>query len=106
MITRVLDEMKKLENNIKKAENGRMQAEAELVEVAMFKQASDDALESVVNDVKVQLIFFGQQLNSIDTIVTSKLSAAFVIPPPPPFFVIIVIIIIIIVVVIIIFSTY
>ena len=53
MITRVLDEMQKLEGNIKKAEAGRMRAEGELLEVAMYKQASDDALESLINDVKV-----------------------------------------------------
>ena len=78
LVTRVLSEMQKLEGNIKKAEAGRMQAEGELLEVAMFKQASDEALESVVNDVKVQLIFFGQQVSQIESICQNKLSSLFV----------------------------
>lgn len=65
MVTRVLAEMEKLEKNIRTAEAGRMQAESELVEVAMYKQAADEALESIANDMRLQIVFLVQHITAL-----------------------------------------
>jgi len=72
MVTRVLAEMEKLEKNIKTAEAGRMQAESELLEVAMYKQASDDALGSIANDMRLHVVFFAQHIGALQTIAKSS----------------------------------
>ena len=70
MITRVLAEMEKLEGNIRRAEAGRAQAEGELLEVAMYKQASDEALESVVTDMKGFLPVLAENVSNLQSIIS------------------------------------
>eukprot|EP01096_Ripella_sp_DP13-Kostka_P002864 TRINITY_DN1401_c1_g1_i1.p1 TRINITY_DN1401_c1_g1~~TRINITY_DN1401_c1_g1_i1.p1 ORF type:complete len:657 (+),score=285.89 TRINITY_DN1401_c1_g1_i1:87-2057(+) len=67
IITRVLDEMMRLEGNMKKAEDGRMKAEGELLEVAMYKQASDEALQTVAADVNAQMVLLEQAISSLES---------------------------------------
>lgn len=64
-ITRVLAEMEKLEGNIKRAEAGREKAEAELLEVAMYKQASDEALQSLINDLNGSVNALGGSITTL-----------------------------------------
>lgn len=64
-ITRVLAEMEKLEGNIKRAEAGREKAEAELLEVAMYKQASDEALQTLINDLTASVNTLGNSITSL-----------------------------------------
>lgn len=70
MITRVLAEMEKLEGNIRRAEAGRAQAEGELLEVAMYKQASDEQLDSLVTDVKAFIPVLAENVNLIQSIIS------------------------------------
>jgi len=66
MITKVLAEMQRLEEQLKTADDARMQAEAEMVEVAMYKQSSDDLLQAVVNDVNAKMVMLDGYISAID----------------------------------------
>ena len=71
IIARVLQEMEKLEGNIRRAEAGRAQAEGELLEVAMYKQASDEALNSLVVDMKAFVPVITDNINLLNPIISS-----------------------------------
>lgn len=72
IISRVLEEMMRLEGNMKKAEDGRMKAEGELLEVAMYKQASDEALQAVVTDIRQQVVQMGAAISALDGLISQN----------------------------------
>jgi chromosome segregation ATPase len=75
MITKVLAEMQRLEEQLRVADDARMQAETEMVEVAMYKQSSDDLLQAVVNDVNVKMVMLDGYVSSLDRIAQSTSDA-------------------------------
>lgn len=67
-ITKVLTEMQRLEDNIKRADGQRAQAESELLEVVILKDAADEALDTLITDLGKKVVAIdqlSQQLKSI-----------------------------------------
>eukprot|EP01102_Stenamoeba_stenopodia_P011912 TRINITY_DN3696_c0_g1_i2.p1 TRINITY_DN3696_c0_g1~~TRINITY_DN3696_c0_g1_i2.p1 ORF type:complete len:430 (+),score=119.13 TRINITY_DN3696_c0_g1_i2:1145-2434(+) len=63
MLTLLLDQMTKLETRMKKAEGARLQAENELLEMAVYKQNSDDMCNATISLLK-------EKLQELATVVT------------------------------------
>merc|ERR1712232_586302 len=72
LVTKVLQEMQRLEGNIKKADDQRARAESELLEVAVLKQTSDDALDSLTKYIGDKVGELSSISNRVKTISASN----------------------------------
>merc|ERR1712137_43055 len=68
VITKVLDEMQRLENNIKRADSQRNRAETELLEVAMLKQTADETLDNLITDLGQKVVAMATLCENLRTI--------------------------------------
>ena len=72
IVSKVLTEMKNLEANIQRADAQRDQAESELMELAMLKQTSDEALEDLMKDLHRKLAEMTEVANDLSKVVDNK----------------------------------
>ena len=76
ILTKVMAEMRNLEENINRADRQRNRAESELLEVAMLKQTADDALESLVQDMQKKTLIIQQVQENLQSISSSKCASS------------------------------
>merc|ERR1712137_144091 len=81
VITKVLDEMQRLENNIKRADSQRNRAETELLEVAMLKQTADETLDNLITDLGQKVVAMATLCENLRTISSNVPEAAAQISP-------------------------
>ena len=71
LVTKVLAEMQRLEDNIKRADSQRNQAETELLEVAMLKQTADEALDNLIKDIGKRVVVLADITSNLRQIASS-----------------------------------
>lgn len=67
-ITKVLSEMQRLEDNIKRADGQRAQAESELLEVVLLKDTADEALDNLIDDIGKKVVVLDELAQNLRTI--------------------------------------